>query len=146
MLTGYFHANVVEGESAWGIKYEDFPTKYVWNSKEKLWSLRERLSVNPTKIGRMSAIHPTSGDVFFLRVLLKNRPGALSFNDLKTVGGVAHNTFHSACVALNLCENDNQWIDCLQESVEIAHPWMIRLLFCNITLFCMPADPSSIYS
>ena len=51
MLTEYFHANVVEGESAWGIKYEDFPTKYIWNSEEKLWSLRERLSVNPTRLG-----------------------------------------------------------------------------------------------
>ena len=94
----------------------------------------------------MVSTHPTSGDLFYLRLLLKNRPGALSFDDLKTVDGILHDDFQSACAVLNLCEDDYQWIECLQESVTIAHTKMIRRLFCNIALFCMPANPGSIYS
>ena len=55
-------------------------------------------------------------------------------------------TFNLHVLFLSLCEDDNQWIDCLQESVMITHVRMIRRLFCNIALFCMPANPGSIYS
>ena len=35
MLTEYFAANVIYGEASPGIKYEDFPVKFVWRDKEK---------------------------------------------------------------------------------------------------------------
>ena len=34
MLTEYFHTNVLHGESVWGIKYEDFATNFIWQSKQ----------------------------------------------------------------------------------------------------------------
>ena len=88
--------------------------------KRKTWTEWQRTSVDATRIERMSTIHLTSGDAFYLRLLLKNSSGALSFNDLKTVDRIVDEDFQSACAFLNLCENDNQWIDCLQESVAIA--------------------------
>ena len=93
----------------------------------------------------MASIHPTSGDLFYLRLILKNRAGALSFDDLKTVDGVEHETYHSACVSLELCENDKQWIDSLNDAVDVAHPRAIRGLFCNIVLHCVPARPGELY-
>ena len=102
MLTEYFTANLIYGDQACSLKYEDFPTRFVWNSKEKMWTPRVRMSQSPEAVGRMVSIHPTSGDIFYERMLLKNRAGALSFEDLRTVNGVQHSTNKEACVALGL--------------------------------------------
>jgi hypothetical protein len=52
----------------------------------------------------------------------------------------------SACIALNLCESDKQWVDCLKEAVFMSVPRSIRQLFVNILLHCQPSDPLSIYN
>ena len=39
MLTEYFHANLIYGEQACSLKYEDFSIRFVWNTKEKTWTL-----------------------------------------------------------------------------------------------------------
>ena len=83
--------------------------------------------------------------VFYLRMLLKNRMGALSFEDLRTIDGKLHKTFKSACVSLGLCENDKHWVDSLNDAVSIAMPYSIRYLFCNILVHCKPADPLALF-
>ena len=146
MLTEYFAANVIYGEAATAIKYEDFPIKFVWQSKEKMWTQRCRETVNPEAVGRMVSIHPKAGDAFYMRLLLKNRAGALSYEDLRTIGDVVHPDNKSACIDLDLCESDKQWIDCLGEAVFMSCPRSIRQLFANILLHCQPSDPLSIYN
>ena len=100
----------------------------------------------PEAVGRMVSIHPKSGDTFYLRLLLKNRSGALSYEDLRTIEDVEHPDNKSACIALNLCESDKQWVDCLKEAVFMSVPHSIRQLFVNILLHCQPSDPLSIYN
>ena len=130
-LTEYFVANVIYGESAQSLKYEDFPVKFVWKNDEGLWTPRCRESVDPAKIGRMVSIHPNSGDLFYLRLLLKYRPGAVSFENLRMIDGTLHADNKSACIALELCDDDSQWINCLNEAVAISHPKTIRGQTCN---------------
>ena len=146
MLTEYFAANVIYGEAATAIKYEDFPIKFVWQNKEKMWTQRCRETADPEAVGRMVSIHPKSGDTFYLRLLLKNSVGALSYEDLRTIEDVEHPDNKSACIALNLCESDKQWVDCLNEAVFMSVPRSIRQLFVNILLHCQPSDPLSIYN
>ena len=81
----------------------------------------------------------------YLRLILKNRAGALSHKDLRTINGVDFPTFKCACIALNLCESDKQWIDCLDEAVAISIPCAICQLFANILLHCQPSDPKAMY-
>ena len=145
MLTEYFVANSIYGELAQSLKYEDFPIKFVWQQGSKMWTPRVRGTLNPEAIGNMVTIHPTAGDIFYLRVLLKNRSGAVTFDDLKTVEGINHEDFKSACISLGLCEDDSEWINCMNEAKEIAHPWAIRKLFCSILINCEPASPAAIY-
>ena len=77
-------------------------------------------------------------NVFFL-------VGAVSFQDLRTVNGVVHETFKDACIALRLCEDDNQWRDCLDEAKQYARPRQIRNLFCKILVNCFPSKPQELY-
>ena len=65
--------------------------------------------------------HPSSGERFYLRTLLAAVKGATSFEDLCRVdGGNPLPTFHQACLARGLLEDDNEWRQCLQEAAHMA--------------------------
>lgn len=75
-LMDYFYANScpIRGEVARQLKYEDMPSKFVWNKDNKIWQLRKQ---NLEQIGRIVNIHPRSVETFHLRLLLKNVRGKL---------------------------------------------------------------------
>ena len=50
---------------------------------------------------------------YCLRVLLLNRKGAKSFNDLKTVNCKQYSTYREAVEKPGLIEDDKEWITCL---------------------------------
>ena len=148
-LIGYFHANSSpeHGHIARQIKYENFPIHFVWNAQEKTWTRRVRGSDpnRPEAIGRMVSIHPNNRETFYLRLLLKHVPGSTSFEHLREVNGTQHATFRDACIALELCEDDSQWVACMTEATEITAPRGLRTLFCNILINCDPTKPEDLF-
>ena len=122
-LTSYFHLNYIASRSSrepsplnlQSILFEDFPTYFVWNVKDHCWSLRQK----GEQVGRMVSIHPLAGngELFYLQTLLKNVPGDTSFVDLRTVHGVIHPTYRSACVELELLEDDQISCKYLEEDI-----------------------------
>ena len=56
---------------------------------------------------------PNSGERFYLRLLLTVVRGPTSFENLRTVNNVLHDTFKAACVARGLLEDDDEWIQCM---------------------------------
>ena len=61
--------------------YQDIPSHFVWRPKTKQWTLRLRGQT----VGRMYFMGPKAGETFYLRLLLANRKGCTSYNDLRTV-------------------------------------------------------------
>ncbi len=59
-------------------------------------------------IGRMYYAHPTSGEHYYLRMLLNCVKGATSYEHLRTMDGIEHNTFKDAFIAMGLLEDDNE--------------------------------------
>jgi hypothetical protein len=43
--------------------------------------------------------------------------GVVSFEVLRTVNGVVHDTFKSMCIALGLYDLDDEWNACLEETI-----------------------------
>ena len=121
MLLGFFYACScpTNGHIARDLKYEDMPSKYVWNNDKRCWTLRKGQT---DQIGRLVVIHPNCGESFYLRLLLKHVRGPRSFSELRKVDGVVHDSFRDACIALDLCDSDKQWEACLNEAVQISHP------------------------
>ena len=92
----------------------------------------------------MIAIHPNQGDLFYLRLLLKNVSGPTSFSDLKKVNNTQFPTYKKACIERGLLEDDCHWETCLNEAALISIPRVIRVLFCNILLYCNPSEPDKL--
>lgn len=108
--------------------YQDFPRGFTWQPGQCKWKIRERGMV----VGRLSEVHASSGDSFFLRMLLLRNKGATSFKDLRTVDGKVYGSFKEACDALCLLNDDNQWHAALKENAQVAFPQQIRAMFVHI--------------
>jgi hypothetical protein len=140
MLTAYFKANNTLA-GAPDLLYQDFPSRFVWVEGLKRWKVRQR----DFAIGRMYYAHPTSGERFYLRLLLTSVKGAPSFEALRSVDGVLHGTFKQACIARGLLEDDQEWIQCLQEASAMQTGSQLRYLFTTIIRDCAPAQPELLW-
>ncbi|XP_038716065.1 uncharacterized protein LOC120009516 [Tripterygium wilfordii] len=131
MLTEWMFTNFMF-EDARGLTYTEFPTYWRWDGAKKLWFRRKQGQC----IGRISYIHPASGDLYYLRMLLSQVKGALNFTDIRTVKGVVHQTFKEACNAMGLIGDDREWHDAMDEASQWATSKELRQLFVTLIIFC----------
>ena len=94
------------------LTYCDFPTKWVWHRKQREWCPRK----SGRCIGRIFHAHPTSGDCFYLRMLLNLVKGARSFEEIRTIDHVVYPTYRVACYAHGLLDDDKEWDDAIKEA------------------------------
>ncbi|XP_060855149.1 uncharacterized protein LOC132932805 [Metopolophium dirhodum] len=152
-LTQFFALNTTD-VNARQYLYQEIPTHYTWqmprNQENVLvrnvtqW-LPRRIRMANVTLARMYIVNPLDRDRFHLRLLLLNRRGPKSFQDIRTVDGVVHETFTAAAVALGLLEDDRAWRDCLTESATLDTPRQLRYLFVTILVFCEPSNPLALY-
>ncbi|XP_071693584.1 uncharacterized protein [Rutidosis leptorrhynchoides] len=125
------------------LTYIDFPSKFVWNSSGKMWTPRRRS--NDKVIGRLAYVHPTAGELFYLRMLLCHQRGCSSFMHIKTVNGITCPTYRVACEMLGLLGDDREWDIALEEATITATSSQMRVLFSNILLHCHPTNPGKLF-
>jgi hypothetical protein len=143
-LTGWFKANAAlpEDDPSCLLLYQDYPSENVWNAKAHKWTKRAQSSF---AIGRMYHAYPTSGERFYLRLLLTTVPGATSFENLHTFEGTLHPTFKDACIAHGLLEDDSEWCQCLREARHMATGYQLHHFFVTILCDCIPTDPRALW-
>lgn len=138
------------------LTYVDFPAyfTFVKGNKEKRirckWQRttagKNRAYVLTSTIGRLYYVPPTSGDLFYLRILLCHVQGPTSFNSLKTVENVIYTTFKDACISKGLFHDDEEWKNCLYEaSIWKTNISDIRVLFAVIIYYNSPANPNELW-
>ncbi|KAI7943289.1 hypothetical protein MJO29_013133 [Puccinia striiformis f. sp. tritici] len=140
-LTEYFELNranaVGLGMPARELLYQDIP-RFFWFTKDKRWRRRQRES---DAVGRIYYASINEGERYFLRLLLLNRRGAISFVDLRTVDDHVHPTYRAAAEALGLLISDRHY----ERSISEASSWMLgdglRNMFCIILVHCGPSNP-----
>ena len=139
-LEAFFQLNQKD-TNARKLTYDEIPRYYVWNESESVWTVRKK----GTQIGRLLFTHHTSGEIWYLRLLLTKVRGPTSFNHLKTVNGVFCATFKEACQKYGFLEDDNEWNEVLQECSKCGFPGQIRELFVHIMVNCQVSDLSSLW-
>ncbi|KAJ9543754.1 LOW QUALITY PROTEIN: hypothetical protein OSB04_023461 [Centaurea solstitialis] len=138
-FTGWMEANRVflEGRS---LTYVEFPNRFTWHEDVKLWMPRK----NGFAIGRIYYVSPKR-ETYYLRMLLNVVQGPLSFKDIRTVDGVEHSTYMSACKALSLLGDATEWSESIRDACLWQFGNQVRELFVTILLFCMVNDHAKFF-
>ena len=140
-LTSWLEANS-KFPTAQQYTYIEFPEHFTWHSNGKYWDIR-RGSHN--KISRIAHVNPTQGDTYYLRMLLHIVKGATSFSEIRTITGHEYPTFRSACEALGLLGDDQEWSLALNDAAQWASPYQLRQLFITLLLFCEVTNPRNLF-
>jgi PIF1-like helicase len=140
MLTALFEINRID-PIARQYTYQELPEHFVWDRDLKKWKHRQRAST----IGRLYFVSPTAGERFYLRMLLTSVKGPTSWEDLRTFEGIIHPTFHAACLARGLLQNDDEWRRCLLEASLTHVGQSLRRLFSLILRHCQPSQPDVLW-
>ncbi|GJU24895.1 DNA helicase [Tanacetum coccineum] len=123
-LSEWFAYNA-SNETGRHLSYLEFPSKFVWNSDSKSWSPRRN---SKSSIGRLAYVHPTSGELFFLRMLLCHQKVCRDFFEVQTINDVFYLTYRAACEALGLLDDDREWETTLEEACASATSEQLRFM------------------
>nr|XP_025680334.1 uncharacterized protein LOC112781559 [Arachis hypogaea] len=120
MFTGWMMANrqFPEGKS---LTYVEYPGKFVYCSNIREWKPRQR----GFSIGRLSFAHPSSGELFYMRMLL--------------------NVQREACSAIGFLIDDKEYISAIKEVAEFASATQLRRLFEMLLLYGSMGRPLSVW-
>ncbi|KAI5426340.1 hypothetical protein KIW84_031951 [Lathyrus oleraceus] len=111
MFTSWFEANCKYPE-AQNLTYSKFVSKFVYVKKKREWKPR----LKGYTIGRLIWVPPTTGELYYLRLMLTHVKGPRSYNDIKTVNNVKYDTFRDACFAMGFIGNDREFIAAIKEA------------------------------
>lgn len=75
---------------------------------------------------RMFSVSPKDEERFYLRMLLQYVRGPQSFQDIRTVDGIVHDTFKAAAVARYLVDGDQEWTKLLEDAARFKMPKQLR--------------------
>ncbi|XP_029143216.1 uncharacterized protein [Arachis hypogaea] len=142
MLTEFFALNREEDQQSRHLLYRKIPEYYTWHNKEKEWRRRK---TQRRSIGRIYTVSPSEGEKFYLRILLSNVRGPISWDDLLTVNGIQYSSFKQSAQHRGLLESDSSIRECLVEASVLRLPCALRRLFATILIFCEPTDVRSLW-
>ena len=146
-LLAFFKLNEAD-HRARNLLYSDIPYHYCWEegvARDNLPAYWKERSRNTMAIGRMYFVSPIAGERYFLRMLLTHVRGPTSFKALRTVNGVLHPNFKSACLALGLLGDDEEWRHCLDQAANFQTGTQLRSLFVLLLIHCVPAHPPALW-
>jgi hypothetical protein len=132
--------------SALNLVYIDMPKYYTWGQKDHKWRRRKKKGYDKT-VGRLHMVPPSKDllELFYLRMLLTQVKGPLSFEDLYNYDGDTYASYHLACIARGLAEDDSEWENTMDELAQTSSPSLIRQIFAIILTSCGPSDPKALW-
>ncbi|KAL0830677.1 hypothetical protein ABMA28_002814 [Loxostege sticticalis] len=142
-----------ECDFAKSLLYDEVPSYYTYDKQRGVFNRRRRGQpvdgvpgvYKDQALGRVYTVHPNNSECYYLRLLLLTVRGATSFAFLRTVDGVEHPTFHAACKARHLLDDDNNWDETLAEAVVSDSPSRLRHLFAVMLVFCGLSNPLELW-
>lgn len=139
-LEAFFYLNTIDRD-AHKYTYDEIPQHYVWNDRDRRWDKRKR----GRQIGRLCYTHHSSGEPWFLRLLLTKVRGPTSFDNIRTVNGVQFKSIIDACKEYGLLDEDNEWHEVLTQCAAGGLAPQIRQLFVHIIVHCKVTDVKELW-
>jgi len=125
--------------------YAEIPRYFTWQTKTCKWRRRRRgvqrsSEDTPAMISRVPGLHPSMGDVYYMRLLLYRVRGPGSFVDFRTYESFVHPTYKDACAARHMLATNAVSDTTLTEAASWKMPAALRELFASLVALNSPAD------
>jgi hypothetical protein len=141
MFTAWLDANK-KYPFARNLTYSAFVGKFVYVKRKREWKPRKR----GYTIGRLIWVPPSTGELFYLRMMLTVVQGPTCYEDIRTVKGTQYDTFREACFASGFIGDDKEYIKAIEE----AHKWgsgvFLRKLFVTLLLANTMGRPRHVWN
>ncbi|KAL3831157.1 hypothetical protein ACJIZ3_019959 [Penstemon smallii] len=142
MLTEFFAMNSFDPDAKrLNLLYKDFPEYFVWETVNRKWKLRKRQTV----VGRLCAVNPFEGEMYFERLFLTSVHCPVSFEDLMMVAGQKFGTFREVVVRRGLLQSDEYFDGCLAEAALYQMPCSLRVLFAMLLVYGVIGDTQGLW-
>lgn len=141
MFTAWMVANETY-EEARELTFVEFQSRFTYHSDEIIWTPRQKV----TAIGRITYIHPSAGDLYYLRILVNVIRGPSSFDALHTVGDVMFEEFRNVCYARGLLDDDKEWHEAVDEASYWATGKQLLRLFMRILTYYKVGNPLKLWN
>ena len=96
-------------------------------------------------IGRFHYVPSSSGELYFLRILLTKVRGPTSYEDILVVNGLVHKTFREVGYSLRLLDDDKEFIQAIKEVSLCGNGNNLWRLFANMLLFNTISRPQFVW-
>jgi len=117
--------------------YYDSPKYFTWDNSQKNVILENKAYVTVLRSSNLTLLVESIQyiqvikSVLFLRILLHNVIGPISFGYLRTVNGITYKSYREACQQLGLLKDDKYWDDALAEANETKKSSSFKIIIFN---------------
>ncbi|XP_058751494.1 uncharacterized protein LOC131624562 [Vicia villosa] len=80
-------------------------------------------------IGRLIWVPPSTGELYYLRMMLTVVKGPTTYEEIRKVGDRQYDSFRDACFAIGFLEDDREYIGAIKEASEWGSGHYLRKLF-----------------
>ncbi|XP_076038877.1 uncharacterized protein LOC143024048 [Oratosquilla oratoria] len=142
-LTAFFKL-CKENEFAATLYYHEIPNHFIYDKADSKWL--ERKTRTAAALGRIRAVTNKTVELFYLRVLLTHVKGPSSYEDLRTVDGVTHDTYREAVKAMGLLNDEETWSKTIMEIISHTNNRdQLRTTYASMLVFSDLEDQRNIW-
>ncbi|KAH1162123.1 hypothetical protein GYH30_000841, partial [Glycine max] len=124
------------------LTYSQFVSKFVYNKRNRSWQPRKK----GYTIGRLIWVPPTTGELFYLRMMLGSCKGPTSFEDIRTIANIQYPTYREACFAMGFLQDDREYVEAIKEAKDWGTTNYLRKLFVLILLTGAMTKPEEVWN
>ncbi|KAI5385991.1 hypothetical protein KIW84_072535 [Lathyrus oleraceus] len=129
MFTAWMEANKIYFE-AQNLTYSQFLSKFVYDRRYRRWRPRKRGHT----IGRLIWVPPSTGELYYLRMMLTVVKGPTFYEDIKFVDGKVQDSFRDACFHMRFLNDDSEYVAAINEAKDWGSEHFLRKLFVTMLL------------
>jgi len=141
MFTSWLQANAIF-QQAKDLTYLQFITKFTYIANKRCWKPRKR----GYTIGRLNWVPPSTGEFYYLRMMLVVVKGPTTYEQIRTVNGQLYSTFREACFAMGFLVDDEEYIEALREAYHWGSSQFLRRFFVTMLLTNNIERPNHVWS
>ncbi|XP_058726418.1 uncharacterized protein LOC131597759 [Vicia villosa] len=129
MFTAWMEANKTSSQAK-DLTYSKFLTRFVYDKRYRRWRPCKRGNT----IGRIIWVPPSTGELFYLRMMLTVAKGPRCYEDIKKVGGIVRHSFRDACFEMGFLNDDKEYVSAIYEAKDWGSGYFLRQLFVTMLL------------